>query len=100
MSALQALYDNSPTLSHLFPEWLTTHPSTPFDERTKIYRDMVKFLKHKGIVKGEVPHGLFEMMQAYLQDGTPLYYEDPLRRFVLWVGIGEPDENSRMFFRK
>ena len=91
---MQSLYDNSPSLSHYFPEWLTGS-----DERIKNYREMVKFLKYKGIVRDELPHGLFTMMQAYLQDGTPIYYEDPMRRFILWVGAGEPDKDSKLFYR-
>ena len=92
---LQSLYDNSPTLSSYFPEWLTGAPDT----RLENYRDMIRFLRTKGIVKDELPRSLFEMMQAYLQEGTPIYYEDPLRRFILWVGVGEPDQNSKLFYR-
>ena len=93
---LQSLYDNSPTLSSYFPEWLTGVPDTT---RLENYRDMIRFLRNKGIVKDELPCRLFEMMQAYLQDGTPIYYEDPLRRFILWVGAGEPDQDSKLFYR-
>ncbi len=94
---LQSLYDNSPTLAHYFPEWLTGTETG--EVRIKNYREMVEFLKHKGIVRGELPPQLFTMMQAYLQDGTPIYYEDPMRRFTLWVGAGEPDKDSKLFYR-
>lgn len=95
-SVFQSIYDNTPPLNAIFPEWLT---GAETETRIKNYREMVKFLKHKGVVQNELPHDLFTMMQAYLQDGTSIYYEDPLRRFVLWVGAGEPDKDSKLFYR-
>lgn len=92
---LQSLYDSSPTLGSFFPEWLTKSEPTRVDN----YREMIRFLRKKGMVKEELPRQLFEMMQAYIQDGTPIYYEDPMRRFTLWVGAGEPDQDCKLFYR-
>ena len=78
------------------PEWLIRPPDAT---RAENYRDMIRFLRNKEIVKDELPHHLFVMMQAYLQDGTPIYYEDPQKRFILWVGAGEPDQESGLFYR-
>lgn len=101
MSIFQHLYDNSPTLSNLFPEWLTGAGSSvePFETRNKTYCELVQFLDKKGVHQSEIPHTLFEQMHAYLQDGTPIYYDDPLRRFVVWVGAGAPGDQRRIFFR-
>lgn len=68
--------------------------------RQVIYEEMVLFLKRKGVIRQQIPHPLFEMMQAYLQEGVPFYYQDPQRRFILWVGAGQPTPDSFLFYRE
>jgi len=90
---------SSPSFSAWFPEWLTRPGTTEQEKRLCHYRDVVKFLRNKGIEYSDIPYKLFELMQAYVQDGTPIYYQDPLRRFTVWVGSGLPDPDSSLFFR-